>query len=145
VPQSGGAWHEPPLIGLLEGKPEFETVVTGFYRRVEPVAELLRAGHMETAAQLFVNTVAFGPGAWDILPQSIRETFIQNAPTFLDETNDSEGLTLLLSSLRAFDRPALVTIGTDSPPFFNRLLRQSVGLCHRAPSLRSEAPAMCRT
>ncbi|MCA1648178.1 MAG: alpha/beta hydrolase [Chloroflexi bacterium] len=65
-----------------------------------------------------VETVAFGPGAWSTLPQPIRETFIRNAPTFLDESNDTEGLTLDLSSLAAFDRPSLVTTGTESPPFF---------------------------
>ena len=110
--------HEPPLIGLVEGRPEFETMVRGFYERVGAVLELLSAGQMEAAAQRFVETVAFGPGAWAGLPQPIRETFIQNAPTFLDESNDPEGLTLDLGSLRAFAGPALVTRGTESPLFF---------------------------
>jgi pimeloyl-ACP methyl ester carboxylesterase len=110
--------HEPPLIGLLEGRREFEAMVTGFYARVGAVVDLLRAGQMEAAARRFVETVAFGPGAWSTLPQPIRNTFIQNAPTFLDETNDSEGLTLDLSSLGAFNKPSLVTTGTESPPFF---------------------------
>lgn len=110
--------HEPPLIGLLEGRPEFEPVVAGFYARVRAVVELLRAGKMEAAAERFVDTVAFGPGAWETLPASIRETFMRNAPTFLDESSDPEGLTLELGSLRNFDRPSLVTTGTESAPFF---------------------------
>lgn len=110
--------HEPPLIDLLERKPEFGGMVSGFYARVRPVVELLTAGQMEAAAQQFVNTVAFRPGAWDTLPPPMRETFIRNAPTFLDETNDPEGLMLELTSLHAFDRPSLVTTGTESPPFF---------------------------
>ena len=110
--------HEPPLIRLLEGRPEFEAVVTAFYGRVAPVVELLTAGQMEAAAQRFVETVAFGPGAWSTLPRPIRDTFIRNAPTFLDESNDPEGLTLDLRSLAVFDRPSLVTNGTESPPFF---------------------------
>ena len=57
------AVHEPPLIGLLEGRPEFDSMVGGFYVRVGAVVELLRAGQMEAAAQRFVETVAFGPGA----------------------------------------------------------------------------------
>jgi pimeloyl-ACP methyl ester carboxylesterase len=73
---------------------------------------------MEAAAERFVDTVAFGPGAWSALPRPMRDTFIQNAPTFLDESNDPEGLTLDLRSLAAFDRPSLVTAGTESPPFF---------------------------
>jgi pimeloyl-ACP methyl ester carboxylesterase len=110
--------HEPPLIGLLEGKPEFEATVGGFYARVGAVVDLLRGGQMEAAARRFVETVAFGPGAWDNLPQAMRDTFIRNAPTFLDESNDPDGLTIDLSSLRAFERPSLVTTGTESPPFF---------------------------
>jgi pimeloyl-ACP methyl ester carboxylesterase len=110
--------HEPPLIGLLDGRPEFKAMIGGFYERVGAVVELLKAGQMELAAQRFVETIAFGPGAWDTLPGPIRETFIRNAPTFLDETNDPEGLTLELTSLRAYERPALVTTGTESPPFF---------------------------
>lgn len=110
--------HEPPLIGLLEGRPEFEAMLGALYERVGAVVELLKLGHMELAAQRFVETVAFGQGAWDGLPQPIRDTFIRNAPTFLDETKDPEGLTLELSSLRAFEGPALVTTGTESPAFF---------------------------
>lgn len=79
---------------------------------------LLNAGQMERGAQEFVDTLAFGPGAWNGLPQPMRDTFIQNAPTFLDECNDPDGLRLDLSSLCAFDRRSLVTTGTDSPAFF---------------------------
>ena len=93
-------------------------MLAAFYARVGAVVELLRAGDMEDAAERFVETVAFGRGAWSTLPQPTRDTFIRNAPTFLDESNDPEGLTLDLSSLGAFDRPSLVTIRTDSPPFF---------------------------
>ena len=110
--------HEPPLIGLTAGRPEYEAMVDGFYARVGAVVELLRAGQMEAAAERFVETVAFGPGAWRTLPRPIRDTFVRNAPTFLDEINDPDGLTLDLSSLAAFDRPSLVTSGTESPPFF---------------------------
>lgn len=77
----------------------------------------MRAGHAEQAAQRFVETVAFGAGAWATLPEPIRATFIRNAPTFLDETNDPEGLALVLGSLARFDKPALVTKGTESPTF----------------------------
>ena len=112
------AIHEPPLVDLLRDRPEFESLLQGFDARIAVVVKLLRAGDMQGAAQRFVETVAFGPGAWNTLPQAIRNTFIHNAPTFLDESNDSEGLTLDLKSLAAFGKPALVTTGTDSPPFF---------------------------
>ena len=69
--------------------------------------------------------IALGPGAWDTLPQPVRATFIQNAPTFLDETTDPEGLTIDLGSLRNLGSPALITLGSASPPFF-RPIAESV-------------------
>jgi len=85
---------------------------------VAAVVGLLKTSEMQAAAERFVETVAFGAGAWETLPDSVRNTFIRNAPTFLDESNDPEGLGIDLNSLRAFDKPALVTRGTESPPFF---------------------------
>ncbi len=85
--------HEPPLVGLLEGRSEFESMLQGFNARVAAVVELLKAGEMQAAAERFVETVAFGPGAWQTLPEPVRDTFIRNAPTFLDESNDPDGLT----------------------------------------------------
>jgi len=110
--------HEPPLVELLKGRSEFKSMLEGFYSLVAGVFVLLKAGEMQAAAERFVETVAFGPGAWATLPEPVRDTFIRNAPTFLDECNDPEGLTIDLNSLRVFDKPALVTRGTDSPPFF---------------------------
>jgi pimeloyl-ACP methyl ester carboxylesterase len=110
--------HEPPLLDLLKGRSEFESTLLGFDARVAAVVELLKTGEMQAAAERFVETVAFGPGAWAMLPDLVRETFIRNAPTFLDECNDPAGLTIDLNSLRAFDKPVLVTRGTESPPFF---------------------------
>ena len=110
--------HEPPLMALLQGRPEFKPMLEAFNQRIQAVLELLHAGDMEAAARRFVETIAFGPGAWDTLPQPVRDTFVRNAPTFLDEANDPDGLTIDLSSLANFDKPALVTTGTDSAPFF---------------------------
>ena len=110
--------HEPPLMALLQGRPEFAPMLDAFNERILPVVGLLQAGNMEAAARHFVETIAFGPGTWDTLPPPVRETFIHNAPTFLDETNDPDGLTIDVSALRNFDEPALITPSTDSAPFF---------------------------
>jgi hypothetical protein len=54
--------------------------------RTDAVAKHLRDGEHEQAAHLFVDTITFGPGAWDgQLTPELRETFVYNAPTFLDE------------------------------------------------------------
>jgi pimeloyl-ACP methyl ester carboxylesterase len=110
--------HEPPLFPLLAGT-ELEPALGEVQRRIEPVVALLEGGDHEGAARLFVETIAFGPGAWDKqLTPEIREVFIANAPTFLDEARDPDALGMDLDALEAFDRPALLTSGTESAPFF---------------------------
>ena len=60
-----GAWQR-----MLEGRGYPEDIVS-----------LLDAGRIEDGTRVFVETVAFGPGAWDILPQALKDTFINNALT----------------------------------------------------------------
>jgi pimeloyl-ACP methyl ester carboxylesterase len=57
-------------------------------------------------------------------PTKLRETFIANAPTFLDEARDPEALRIDLDRLRAFTAPALLTVGDTSPPFYPLVVNQ---------------------
>ncbi len=111
--------HEPPLLAMLGNDPMFAAVT----QRIGAVVELLRAGRMEQGAELFVESVALGPGMWPQLPRDMQETFIRNAPTFLDEINEGPGVMAVdLPQLSGFLRPALLTRGEQSPPFFARIL-----------------------
>lgn len=112
------AVHEPPLFGLLVADPAMHAPLATVQQRVTQVVELLRAGDHEGAARLFVETIAFGPGAWEKLPEAGRRTFIANAPTFLDEHLAPDGMTLDLGALARFVRPVLLSRGDRSPPFF---------------------------
>ena len=110
--------HEPPLFPLLAGT-ELEPALGEVERRIDAVVGLLEGGDHEGAARLFVETIAFGPGAWDEqLTPEMREVCIANAPTFLDEVRDPDALQMDLDALAGFDRPALLTSGTESAPFF---------------------------
>jgi pimeloyl-ACP methyl ester carboxylesterase len=109
--------HEPLLLAML-AETEFAPVLQEMNRRVGDVIELLDAGVDEAGAQLFVETVARRPRAWEVeLTAELREVFIGNAPTFLDEARDPDSQRLDLDQLRRFDRPALLTNGTASRPF----------------------------
>jgi pimeloyl-ACP methyl ester carboxylesterase len=110
--------HEPPLLGLLEGSSEAQPVLTAMQNRIAAVVALLQAGDMAGGAQCFVETVAFGPGAWAQLPQATQEIFIFNAPTWLDEIQEPGSTTIALDSLSAFSGPSLLSLGGQSPPFF---------------------------
>jgi len=110
--------HEPPLFGLLKDDPIAVPALAAVRERISAVASLLTAGDLTTGARQFVETIAFGPGAWPDLPQHVRETFVFNAPTWLDEVHDPEALEIDLSGLGRFAAPALLTVGDQSPPFF---------------------------
>jgi pimeloyl-ACP methyl ester carboxylesterase len=111
--------HEPPLVNLLEGP-----IVERARQRIQGVVALLRAGKMEEGARIFVETVGFGPGAWQALTERDRQTYARNAKTWLDEVDDPQTLNLNLDSLRRFDKPSLLTYGDQSPPFFAPIIRR---------------------
>jgi pimeloyl-ACP methyl ester carboxylesterase len=111
--------HEPPVFPILAGEPEMQPVLQEVQSRVQAVVALLEAGDFEVAARQFVETVALGPGAWENeLTPELRQVFVFNAPTFLDETRDPQALMFDLDALPRFDGPALLTDGDQSPPFF---------------------------
>ena len=102
----------------LAGDPALASMIEEVGRRIGAVVERIGSGDHAGAAEQFVDTVALGPGAWAQLPAPIQQTFIENAPTFLDEARDPEQLTLDLGALKAFPRPVLLTKGEASPPMF---------------------------
>jgi pimeloyl-ACP methyl ester carboxylesterase len=113
--------HEPPLFGLLEAPAALEAVQAS-QKRVRAVIELLERGEMEAGARRFVETIAFGPGAWEQLPGELRQSFVHNAPTFLDEQRDPEWLALDPRGLAGGAAPVLLTQGERSEPFFPLLV-----------------------
>lgn len=110
--------QEPPLFGLLQEDAMLRAPLTAMQERVGSVVRLLQSGEIEEGARRFVETIAFGPGAWDRLPERTRQTFIANAATWLEELDDPYWATLDLARLRRYTGPALLTRGDRSPPFF---------------------------
>jgi pimeloyl-ACP methyl ester carboxylesterase len=115
--------HEPPLWSLLvEDSPEaaaYEAIETG------PLADVLgriSAGDHAGAAERFVDGVALGPGSWAGMPDGMRQTFVENAPTFLDEGNDPDAGTIDQAALAQYPGPVLITSGDQSPPIFHPVL-----------------------
>jgi len=115
--------HEPPLMALIADDPDVGPIAKEAGQRIAAVVELLAAGDDAAAAELFVETVAIGPGMWEKLPAPLRHTFVENGPTYLDECRDPDQLTMDLTQLRSFSKPALVTRGDQSPPMFPAIVR----------------------
>jgi pimeloyl-ACP methyl ester carboxylesterase len=110
--------HEPPLFALLGEDPVLAPLLEDVARQIGVVTQRIASGDHAGAAEQFVEAVALGPGAWAELPPEIQQTHVENAPTFLDEVNDPEQLRFDLDWIRGFSRPALLTLGDHSPPFF---------------------------
>ncbi len=116
--------HEPPLFDLQTGDPSIAPKQREGKSRAEAVMKLLEAGDRAGGARLFVETVAFGPGGWERLPPHLKETFIYNADTFLDETRDRSGLVVDLKALSQFGKPTLLSYGGKSAPFFKPIVEK---------------------
>jgi pimeloyl-ACP methyl ester carboxylesterase len=120
--------HEPPLLALLAGDPTAAPMLDEVARRVGAVVDRIASGDHAGAAEQFVETVALGPGAWAQLSPDLQQTFITNAPTFLDEARDPEQLTFELAWIRTFPRPSLLTKGAHSPPPFAPVVARIAGV-----------------
>ena len=110
--------HEPPLFTLLEGQPDAAIALQIVGERINAVIRLLKQGKDKEGAELFVETIAFGPDTWKSLPGQLQQTFIYNASTWLDEMQDNESLKIDLSKLKKNSRPVFLSQGEKSPPFF---------------------------
>lgn len=115
--------HEPPLFELLSGDPESADMLEQTQRSFESVGARIAEGDHEGGARQFVEEVAFGPGAWENeLPPEVREVFVRNAPTCLDELRDPDALGADLDDLSRFEKPVLLTDGSESPPMFAKVI-----------------------
>ncbi|MET9616311.1 alpha/beta fold hydrolase [Kitasatospora indigofera] len=109
----GIAVHEPPAVGLMAADPDLRPAADEAVARVAPVRALLERGETAAAAELYVDTITLGPGAWARLPAPMRHTYIRNAPTFLDELRDPDAYDLDLAALGGFGETALLTQSDD--------------------------------
>lgn len=109
--------HEPPIFSMVADDPAVAPLLEKD-GQVGAVVGRIAAGDHAAAAEQFVETVALGPGSWIQLPPEMQQTMVQNALTFLDEANDPEQLAFELGWIEGFQRPALLTLGDQSPPVF---------------------------
>ena len=110
--------HEPPLLGALSRDEAESQLVAQLVAGEGHVVEMIERGEHEAAARVFVERVAFGPGAWDRFPRFIRQTFIENAETFAEEYRDPDIYSVDFEALRNFAGPVLLTGSDDSPQWF---------------------------
>lgn len=119
--------HEPaPLFGILDATSDetLASALMAFQTSAGVVEELITSGRHRDAAQHFVENVALGPGAWDMLPEEFRSVLEANAATFLDELHDPTAFTIDIDALAATSVPLQLTRGTEGPPLFTAVFEE---------------------
>jgi len=116
--------HEPPLFGLLEDYPDAKEALEIVNIRINAVLDLIAAGDLEKATKEFTEKISMGPGAWEKIPDEVKNNFIYNAPTFYDEMLDPRSLQIDTTTLSAFNKPALLSTGSESPVFFPPVIKK---------------------
>jgi pimeloyl-ACP methyl ester carboxylesterase len=112
------AVHEPPLIGLLAADPEYGPLMWDVIAQIDAVVARIEEGDAEGGARLFVETLALGRGAWDLIPPEWRHLMVDHAVTFLGDVRDPKLLFVNLTALAAKALPTLLTSGDQGPPWF---------------------------
>ena len=120
--------HEPPLAGLVEASPEIQAAV----ETVDQVIARIDTGDAEGAAAQFVEEVALGPGAWDMLPPPVRAMMIGSAAAFRDEQRDPAWNHIAPDALGDITCPVTLTQGDMSPSWFRPIVTRLAGLVPHA-------------
>ena len=110
--------HEPPLMSLAADDP----IVAEVRERVTSVVEQIERGQAEAAARDFVDNIALGPGAWEMMPEEDRAAMVGLADTFAAEQRDPAWADIDFDSLSGIRFPVLLTQGEESPPFFSKII-----------------------
>ena len=103
--------HEPPLISVAADDSDVRVQLEAVQATVKAVVAQVERGDARSAAEQFVEEVALGPGAWELLPQSLRETMVDSAPAYVAEQNDPMWANVELDELATISTPLLLTSG----------------------------------
>lgn len=123
------AMHEPNLFATL-GE-EHAPLLKELEAPVGTAMAELHRGNFETALPLFLNGVC-APGTWNELPESMRDTFIYNAPTAITDFEDPTLGTIDVEQLPRLTVPTLLTDGGCSRPWAAAVVTRLAALIPQA-------------
>jgi hypothetical protein len=111
---------------------------------IAAAARQVAAGDAERGTRRLMEDVAFGPGAWALLPAALRALLVGNAPAFVTEGANPHWPELDLDGVRAYPGPVQLTKGDAGPPWFSvvvdRLAAHSRRHRRRGPGRRARPP-----
>lgn len=130
--------HEPPLFEILKDNPNAREALQILDARIKVVLDLFAEGNIEKATEEFMEKIAMGEGAWEKLPEAAQKTFIYNALTWYDEMHDPQSLQIDINTLSNYKKPALLSSGSESPPFFPLVINKLMSAIPHAKRITFE-------
>ena len=127
----GVAVHEPAAFSVIPGRKRAEIASA-----MDAVRDQIAAGDVVAGTIRFVEELILGPGAWEALPESVRATFIGNAPAYVADQLDPTWSDLDIDAVNRFPGPILLTQGQASPAWLPLITDRLVELIPRAACAR---------
>jgi pimeloyl-ACP methyl ester carboxylesterase len=124
--------HEPPLISVAADDPGVRPQLEAVQATVRDVVARVERGDALGAARQFVEEVALGPGAWEQLPQPLRETMVDSAPAVVAEQEDPMWASVELDEVANIECPLLLSEGDESPAWFRPIVAKLAGAIDHA-------------
>jgi pimeloyl-ACP methyl ester carboxylesterase len=122
--------HEPPLFQWLVQDPATAPLGAASVNAIGSMAQRIASGDHAGAAEELLEAMV-GPGSWAKLPARLQQESTANAPKA--PRDDVQGvLNCDPDRLRKFARPALLTLGDESPPWFAPIVEKVAALLPHA-------------
>lgn len=107
--------YEPPIFGLLKGKPQYKSALEEVQTEMQKSKQLLEQGRIEEGTFNFIENVAFGKGSWStVFDERARSTMTASYATWLDQSNDPERLNIKPGKLTSFKGNITLLMGSNS-------------------------------
>jgi pimeloyl-ACP methyl ester carboxylesterase len=106
--------HDAPLFQMLEIDPGHRALAQKVRGGLDEIADALYLGDREAGARLFVERLASVPGAWQGLPEVIRQELVANADAFLPEADTDQDADLTPTTLAGVESRLVITRGDRS-------------------------------
>jgi pimeloyl-ACP methyl ester carboxylesterase len=116
------AVYEPSISSVLAADPEAQPILDTYWKGLEPIYQLARAGDGAGAMRSGIDYV-FGlpPGGFDTLAPVFREMFLQNIHTMLPDLQAPAAPPVTTEDLRAVRCPVALVVGQETLPVFARM------------------------
>jgi pimeloyl-ACP methyl ester carboxylesterase len=126
--------HEPPFLRLLLDDPRLVELARRRQAGIARAVNAIRDGDPALGARIFVESVTSAPGAWEALPDPLRDQFLRNAPAFLAEGQSLDNCDPDLLGMDGLGPRLVLTRGEYSGPYFKAIIEKLVQALPRARS-----------